>query len=133
MKAHPNTAAPALPFTNGANVLSGALTFQEVLSGPPRKGAEYSFRKDLFCVDVNDKININLSSFRKDVMREIRHTGEVPTIDQFWANWLHEMSNALRAIEGTFRNILEIDGDQPAGTAPMPVPTKETMQEITGA
>ncbi len=138
------TATTLLNVTNGANVLSGALTFQEVLSGTTKKGAEYSFRKDLFCVDVNDKINMteigaamlrgfNLSSFRKDVMREIRHTKEVPTIDQFWANWLHEMSNALRAIEGTFRDILEIDGDQPAGIVPMPVPTKESMQEITGA
>ena len=69
----------------------------------------------------------NLSSFRKDVLREIRYTKQVPSIDQFWSNWLHEMSNAVRAIEGTFREVLDIDGDQPAGILPMQVKGKEEV------
>ncbi len=138
----PTTSTTLLNVTNGSKVLSGALTFQEVVSGTSKKGGEFSFRKDLFCMEVSDRINMteigaamirgfNLSSFRKDVMREIRHTKEVPAIEQFWANWLHEMSNAVRAIEGTFRDILEIDGDQPAGILPMLVASKEELvQEV---
>ncbi len=140
----PTSATTLLNVTNGAKVLSGALTFQEVVSATSKKGAEYTFRKDLFCVDLSDKINMteigaamlrgfNLSSFRKDVLREIRHSKQVPSIDQFWANWLHEMGNAVRAVEGTFRDVLEIDGDQPAGILPMKIPGKEALPEITGA
>ena len=141
----PTTATTLLNVTNGAKVLSGAITFQEVVSGTTKKGVEYTFRKDLFCADVNDKINMteigaammrgfSLSSFRKDVLREIRYTKQVPSIDQFWGNWLHEMSNAVRTIEGTFRDILEIDGDQPAGILPMQVKAKdEVTQEVVSA
>jgi hypothetical protein len=134
----PTTATTLLNVTNGAKVLSGALMFQEVVSATSKKGGEYTFRKDIFCVDLNDKINMteigaamvrgfNLSSFRKDVLREIRYTKQVPSIDQFWSNWLHEMSNAVRAIEGTFREVLDIDGDQPAGILPMQVKGKEEV------
>ena len=140
----PTSATTLLNVTNGARVLSGALTFQEVVSATSKKGGDYTFRKDLFCIDLGDKINMteigaamlrgfNLSSFRKDVLREIRHSKQVPSIDQFWANWLHEMGNAVRAVEGTFRDVLEIDGDQPAGILPMKIPGKESMPEITGA
>ncbi len=140
----PTSATTLLNVTNGAKLLAGALTFQEVISATSKKGEDYTFRKDLFCVDLNDKINMteigaamlrgfNLSAFRKDVLRDIRHTKQVPSIDQFWCNWLHEMGNAVRTIEGTFREVLEIDGDQPAGILPMKVPGKEVPQEIVGA
>ena len=39
-------------------VLSGAITFQERVSFTGKDGGERTFRKDLLCVDVNDRINL---------------------------------------------------------------------------
>ena len=88
------------------------------------------------CIDLNDRINLtdvgaammrgfDLPSFRKDILREIRQTKDVPSIEQFWGSWLHELSNAMRTIEATFREILDIDGNQEAGILPMRVAAKE--------
>ncbi len=136
----PTSATTLLNMTSDAKVLSGALTVQEIVSATSRKGGEYTFRKDLFCIAVNDRMNITeigaamlrgfgLSSFRKDILREIRYTKQVPSIDQFWSNWLHEMSNAVRTLEATFRDVLDIDGDQEAGILPMKLPNQNAQAE----
>jgi hypothetical protein len=81
-----------------------------------KNSEERTFRKDLLCIDVNDRINLtevgvamlrgfDIPAFRKDIQREIRQTKQVPSIEQFWSNWLHEMSNAVRTIEATFREL----------------------------
>jgi hypothetical protein len=75
----------------------------------------------------------DISGFRKDILREIRQTREVPSIDQFWSNWLHQMSNAVRTIEGAFREVLDIDADQEAGIVRMQVAVSETAQELVVA
>ena len=96
----PTTATTLLNMTNDAKVISGAITFQELVSATSKKGGEYTFRKDLLCIDLNDRINLtdigaammrgfDLPAFRKDILREIRQTKEVPSIEQFWGNWLH--------------------------------------------
>jgi hypothetical protein len=137
----PTSATTLLSITNDAKVLSGAITFQELVSATSKKGGEYTFRKDLLCIDLNDRINLtdigaammrgfDMSAFRKDILREIRQTKEVPSIEQFWSNWLHQMSNAVRTIEATFRELLDIDGKQEAGILPMKVPAKEAVQEV---
>ena len=67
-----------------------------------KDGGERTFRKELLCVDVNDRINLtdvgaamlrgfDIPAFRKDIQREIRQTNQVPSIEQFWGNWLHEI------------------------------------------
>ena len=66
----------------------------------------------------------DISAFRKDILREIRQTREVPSVEQFWSNWLYQMSNAVRIIEASFRELLEIDGNQEAGILPMQVAAK---------
>ncbi len=139
----PTTATTLLQMTNGANVLSGALTFQERISFTGKDGSDRTFRKDLFCLDVNDRINLtdagsamlrgfDLPSWRKDLLREMRQTNEAPSIEQFWANWLHELSNAVRTIEATFRELLELDGDQEAGILPMKTPGAEPAPDLSG-
>ena len=136
----PTTATTLLRMTQDAKVLSGAITFQERVSFIGKDGGERTFRKDMLCVDVNDKINLsdvgaamlrgfNLPSLRKDILREIRQTNDVPSIEQFWGNWLHELSNAVRTIEGAFRELLDIDGDQEAGILPMKIPVAEQVEE----
>lgn len=124
------SATTLLHMTTDAAVISGAITFQEIVAGTSKKGVDYTFRKDLFSLDVNDRINItdigaamlrgfNLSSFRKDVLHEIRYTKQVPSVDQFWANWLHQMNNAVRTAESTFRELLALDGNEEGGILPM--------------
>jgi hypothetical protein len=138
------TATTLLQMTDDAKVLSGAITFQERISFTGKDGAERTFRKDLLCVDVNDRINLtdigsamlrgfDLPSLRKDILREIRQTHDVPSIEQFWGNWLHELSNAVRTIEGTFRELLDIDGNQDAGILPMKVAATEQVPELVTA
>ncbi len=135
------TATSLLQMTNDAKVLSGAIIFQERVSFTGKDGGERTFRKDMLCVDVNDRINLtdagaamlrgfDLPSLRKDILREIRQTNDVPSIEQFWGNWLHELSNAVRTIEAAFRELLDIDGNEEAGILPMKVPVTEEAPEL---
>ena len=141
----PTTATTLLNMTNDAKALSGALTFQERVSFTGKDGGERTFRKDLLCVDVNDRINLtdvgaamlrgfDVPAFRKDIQREIRQTHQVPSIQEFWRIWLHELSNAVRTMEAAFREILDIDGNQDGGILPTKIPApKEETQEVVNA
>ena len=74
----------------------------------------------------------DIPAFRKDIQREIRQTRQVPSLEQFWGNWLHELTNAVRAIEAAFREVLDIDGNQEAGILPVRVPVpEETAEAVT--
>lgn len=136
----PTSATTLLNMTDDATVVSGAITFQGRVSATSKKGGEYTFRKDLLRIDVNDRINLtdvgaamlrglDIPAFRKDIQREIRKTKQVPSIEQFWGSWLHELSNAVRTIEGAFREVLNLNGNQIAGILPMRVPAKEELLE----
>jgi len=140
----PTTATTLLQMTNDAKVLSGAITFQERIAFTGKDGGERTFRKDVLCLDVNDRINLtdagaamlrgfDVPSMRKDIQREIRQTNHVPSIDQFWGVWLQQLSNAVRTIEAAFREVLALDGDQAAGILPMKVPMKEEVAELVNA
>jgi hypothetical protein len=140
----PVSATTLLHMTKEANVIAGALTWQEQGSATTKTGGEYSFRKDLFCLALSDRINLtdvgaammrgfDLPAFRKDIQREIRKTGQVPSIEQFWSGWLQEMSNAVRIVDGTFREILDIDGNAESGILPMQITVNEETAEPVGA
>ena len=140
----PTTATTLLQMTNDARVLSGAITFEERVSFTGKDGGERSFRKELFCLDVNDRINLtdagaamlrgfDLPSARKDIQREIRQTHQVPSIEQFWSTWLHELSNAVRTIEAAFRELLDIDGNEEAGILPVKVAEVVEAPELVNA
>ena len=140
----PTSATTLLNMTDDAKIMSGAVTFQEVVTATSKKGGEYTFRKDVLKIDVNDRMNFtdigaalirgfDIPAFRKDILREIRQTREVPPIEQFWSNWLHQMSNAVRTIEGAFRELLDIDGNEEAGILPMKVAATEALQEVASA
>jgi hypothetical protein len=134
----PTSATTLLGMTGDSAIVSGVLTLQEIVSGTSKKGVEYTFRKDLLRVELNDRMNIteigaamlrgfDIPYFRKDILREIRYTKDVPSIGQFWAMWLHELGNSLRAIEMTFREVLELDGKEEAGILPMQTSTAEAL------
>lgn len=136
----PTTATILLNMTQDAKVLSGAVTFQERVSFMGKDGAERTFRKDLLCVEVSDRINLtdagaamlrgfDVPSFRKDVQREIRQTHVVPSIAEFWRGWLNELNNAVRTMEMAFREVLDIDGSQEAGIFPLRIPAPELTAE----
>lgn len=135
------SATTLLNMTSDATVISGVITVQEFVSAVSKKGMEYSFRKDLVRLDLNDKINFtdigaamlrgfDISAFKKDILREIRQTKDVPSIEQFWGNWLHQMSNAVRIIEATFREVLDLDGTQEAGILPMQMAPPLEITEV---
>jgi hypothetical protein len=125
--------------TEEAHLLSGSLTFQERITFTSKKGEERTFRKELLSLDLNDQINLtdagaamlrgfDMPAFRKDIQREIKHSKQVPSIEEFWSTWLHQMSNAVRTIEGSFREILDLNGDEKAGIVPMQVaPAEESV------
>jgi hypothetical protein len=140
----PTTATTLLQMTDDSKVLSGAITFQERVTFAGKDGRDRAFRKELLCVDVNDRINLtevgaamlrgfDLPSLRKDILHEIRQTHVVPSIEQFWGNWLHELSNAVRTIESAFREVLDIDGSEEAGILPMKSPVTEEAAELVTA
>jgi hypothetical protein len=130
------SATTLLGVTNDAKVFTGSLTFQDRITATSKKGGEITFRKDLVCIDINDQINLvdagaamlrgfDLPAFRKDIQREIKKTKQVPTIDQFWSQWLHEMTNGVRIIESCFREVLGLDGMEAGGIIPMGTPTQD--------
>jgi len=140
----PASATTLLQMTNDAKVVSGAITFQERVSYTGKDGGERTFRKDLLSIDLNDRINLtevgaamlrgfDVPTHRKDIQREIRQTKQVPSIEQFWANWLHELSSAVRTIEASFRELLDLDGNQPAGILPMQIATTENEPELVNS
>lgn len=75
----------------------------------------------------------DLPSLRKDIQREIRQTNQVPSIEQFWGGWLHELNNAVRTIEAAFREVLDVDGSQEAGILPVRVAATEEAPELVNA
>ena len=140
----PTSATALLGITSETRVLSGAITVQERITALSKKGGEVTFRKDLISLDVNDQINLtdagvamlrgfDVPAFRKDIQREIRKTKQVPSVDQFWSQWLHEMSSAVRTIEASFREILGLDAKEAGGILPMMAPAEEEELELQSA
>lgn len=137
----PTSATTLLGMTEDAHILSGSIVFQDRIMALSKKGGEITFRKDLVGLDLNDQINLtdagaamlrgfDVPSFRKDIQREIRKTKEAPSIEQFWSQWLHEMTQAIRIIEGSFREILDLDGNEPGGILPMRAAVQEEELEL---
>src|ERR1700753_533736 len=98
----PTTASTLLNMTKDATALSGAVTFQERVSYLGKDGGERTFRKDLLCAEVSDRINLSdvgaamlrgfdVPAFRKDLQREIKKTHQVPSVREFWRSWLQEL------------------------------------------
>jgi hypothetical protein len=140
----PASATTLLSVTSDAHLLSGSITFQERITFNSKKGEERTFRKDVLSVDLNDQINLtdvgaamlrgfDIPAFKKDIQREIRQTKQVPSIEQFWSNWLHEMSGAVRTMEASFREILDFNGDEKAGILPMGTPLNDEVLELSNA
>lgn len=128
-------ATTLLNLNDGTSVVTGAITIQESMTVATRSGGERNVRRDIARFDLNDKINLtdvgaallrgfDMVSHKKDVLREIRETKQVPPIPQFWAAWLHQLTEAVRTIEESFRDVLEIETDQPAGIIPMQITEK---------
>ncbi|HMF79447.1 MAG TPA: hypothetical protein VK604_27550 [Bryobacteraceae bacterium] len=140
----PTTATTLLGMTSDAHLLSGSITIQERVTYMNKKGEERTFRKDVVSIDINDQINItdvgaamlrgfDIPAFKKDLQREIRQTKQVPSIDEFWSTWLHQMSNAVRTIEASFREILDIDGAEKAGILAMQALSSDEVLELNNA
>lgn len=140
----PTSATTLLGMTNDASVFSAAVTFQDRITTLSKRGGEITFRKDLIDVLINNQINLteagaamlrsfDLPAFRKDIQREIRKTKQVPSVEQFWSMWLSEMSNAVRTMEASFREILELDGNEAGGILPMRAPVEEEEPELQSA
>ena len=135
------SATTLLGMTEEAHPLSGSLTFQERITFTSKKGEERTFRKDVLNLDLNDQINLtdagaamlrgfDIPAFRKEIQREIKQSKQVPSIEEFWSTWLHQMSNAVRTIEGSFRELLQLNGDEKAGILPMQVASTEEPVEL---
>jgi hypothetical protein len=140
----PTSATTLLSMTSDAHVLSGSITFQERITYISKKGEERTFRKDVSSIVLNDQINLtevgaamlrgfDIPAFKKDIQREIRQTKQTPSIEQFWSSWLHEMSSAVRMIEASFREVLELDGDEKAGILPMQAASNDEALELSNA
>jgi hypothetical protein len=137
----PTSATTLLGITSDAQVLSGSVTFQERITYMSKKGEERTFRKDVLSIDINDQINLtdvgaamlrgfDIPAYKKDLQREIRKTKQVPSIEEFWSTWLHQMSNAVRTLEASFREILELGGDEKVGILAMQVAEVEEEVEL---
>ncbi len=127
---NPAMATTLLNLNDGTSIVTGAVTLQESAIVATKSGGERTIRRDLARFDLNDRINLtdvgagllrgfDMASHKKDVLREIRETRQVPPLPQFWGAWLHQLSNAVQTIEESFREVLELSGDQQAGIIPL--------------
>ena len=117
---NPGSATTLLAMTSETGIVTGCLTLQECITVTTKSGAERNIRRDIARFDLNDRINLtdigaamlrgfDMAAHKKEVLREIRETRQVPAIAQFWSAWLHQLSNAVRTIEESFREVLERD------------------------
>jgi hypothetical protein len=138
------SATTLLHMTDEAAVVSGALTFQDRVTYESKDGGTRTVRKDLLRAELNDRINLtdvgaamlrgfDISSHRKDVQREIRQSKLVPSIMEFWGGWLHQLSNAVRTMEGAFREVLELDANERGGIVAVAAPEKEDEKKLVTA
>lgn len=129
---NPAMATTLLDMTADAGIVTGALTIQECATVTAKSGLERTIRKDIARFDLNERINLtdigaamlrgfDMASHKKDVLREIKETRQVPAIPQFWGAWLHQLANAVRTIEEAFREVLELGGEQDGGIVPMQI------------
>lgn len=129
---NPGSATTLLAMTSETGIVTGCLTLQECITVTTKSGAERNIRRDIARFDLNDRVNLtdigaamlrgfDMAAHKKEVLREIRETRQVPAIAQFWSAWLHQLSNAVRTIEESFREVLELGADQQAGIVPMQI------------
>jgi hypothetical protein len=127
---NPAMATTLLDLTADASIVTGCLTMQECVTVTTKSGGERNIRRDVARFDLNDRINLtdigaamlrgfDMASHKKDVLREIRETRQVPAIPEFWGAWLHQLSNAVRTIEESFREVLELSREEQGGIVPM--------------
>jgi len=131
----PASATTLLHVSQESEIVEGVLNFQEVATVTMKDGSERRIRRDVVRVSLNDRINLSdvgaamlrgfdLTTHKKDVQRAIKQTRQVPTIPQFWSGWLHQLSLAVRMMESAFREILELDAEQPGGIIAMQIQEK---------
>ncbi len=129
---NPGSATTLLAMTSETGIVTGCLTLQECITVTTKSGAERNIRKDIARFDLNDRINLtdigaamlrgfDMAAHKKEVLREIRETRHVPAIAQFWSGWLHQLGNAVRTIEESFREVLELGGEEQCGIVPMQI------------
>jgi hypothetical protein len=124
-----NTATALLYLTDDAAVNSASVTLQERTTSTNKKtGEERSFRRSLVTFELSDQINqvesgaallrgFDIPYFKKDILREIKRSKQTPSIDSFWRRWVGAMDEAVRTIESSLREALEIK-DRPTGILP---------------
>jgi hypothetical protein len=129
---NPAMATALLDMTPSAAIMTGAVTMQECVTVTTKSGGDRNIRRDIARFDLNERVNLSdvgaamlrgfdMAAHKKDVLREIRETRQIPAIPQFWSAWLHQLTNAVRTIEDSFREVLDLDRDQPAGIVPRPI------------
>lgn len=135
----PISATLLLDVTEDATATAASVTFQERIAVTKKSGEERIFRKDVLTFDINDNINLtevgaallrgfDMPAFRRDILRDIKKTKQVPSVQEFWQRWLIGMADAIRTIEVNLRDILEIK-DKPSGIRPIYTESKDEVIE----
>jgi hypothetical protein len=129
---NPAMATALLDISATTGIVTGAVTLQECITVTTKSGGERNIRRDIARFDLNERINLtevgaamlrgfDMASHKKDVLREIRQTRQIPAIPQFWGAWLHQLGSSVRMIEESFRLVLDLDANQPAGIIARPI------------
>jgi len=127
----PASATTLLAVTGSPTIQSACVTFQERKTSYNKKtDSERIFRTDLLTFDMSDAINLvdvgaailrgfDIPSFKRDIMKEIRKTKQVPPLARFWSDWVIQMGNAVQTIESTIADVLDIGKVAPYGIQPV--------------
>lgn len=104
-----STAFTLLTLTDQASVASASVTFQDLGTKFNKKtDSETQFRTDLFCIDINDKVNIqdagaaalrgfDMPQYKKDMKRHGKDRGSLGIRD-YWLEWLIGMKNSINIL-----------------------------------
>jgi hypothetical protein len=117
--AGPSEAFTVLGFSEEAFPAAATVVFQE-LTSKFKKETEYQVRNDKFTIQLDENINnqdagvallkgFDLPSFKREMMREIKHTKAELPIAQYWDNWLREMRAAVLNFTDNITETLKVD------------------------
>jgi hypothetical protein len=117
--ANPSVAFGLLGMTDSAEVASASMVVQELTTTFNKKGEEKQVRKDLFTLDINDKINLqdagaamlrgfDLPQFKREMKQTLKANGSL-TIKDFWSVWLAGIHEAILTFSDNVTTLLELD------------------------
>jgi hypothetical protein len=111
------TATKVLHMVSEASILSATITLEN-RDIRIRKGEETLYRKPYMSFELSSALmesdagavlfrSLDFPAYRKSILRQVKKTGEVPSIGEFWGSWTKELNLAIYEFVGLIVSQIE--------------------------